>query len=619
MIILENNKPSKFVYDEWYAKYGLQPNATPSEVRYWWEREEEYWNDGRFGLTGAHYFALTQGKVKTAEGLRVRPVWRDIDEQIYGSYYEAQRTNHDLFVTKRREIGLSFIFGGVMPVFTSLRYPGSTSLITSADKPRLKELYKDKLRVMFDSIDPTYRPSVVSTRQEGYLHLGKLNKQTGEVTGLDSKIVTQETVVDPAALEAYRAMFCFIDEALLHPKASSVLKSAQASVKKGFRKMAPIVLGGSASLVSPEGSKLASELWRDSEFLKILTLFIPGTMGIMEAPELDKEGKETGKYLNFCPNGHSDVKAAEEWILRTREMLGQAEDKSYLESFIKQYPLELSEVITVGARGNLPKDVENKVLAREKILLGSSLPIERCTLSKDIDDAIKIHPDPKGRVRILERPIEGHTYIAGNDPIPYNSSNVGDGSSQVLVIKDLTLNRYVAWMKDRDSDPDDIIKEQILLQDLYFGAKNMLEINRGGVTKEKYKQYGRMDLLAGKPTLLGKGYTQGDGSVGFYKTNDGWITTQLNFYLLEYFRKFIDEIYFLEFIEEAKGFLAENTDLLDAIAACELYTAWFAKKQERANSNNGKIVEFKTIKRLVPGPGGRMIVRWDKVPTVKND
>ena len=91
-------KKSKFDYDEWWTKYGLSPNATPKEKDLWWGKELEYWNTGRFGLTGAHYFALTQATVKDARGYKKRPIWRDIDELIYEGYEEAKRTNNDLFI-----------------------------------------------------------------------------------------------------------------------------------------------------------------------------------------------------------------------------------------------------------------------------------------------------------------------------------------------------------------------------------------------------------------------------------------------------------------------------------------------------------------------------------------
>lgn len=601
-------KKAQFEYEEWAAKYGLNPNALKSEKDKWWAKEREYWVEGRFGLTGPHYFALTQGFVKDARGYKKRPVWRDIDNLIYEGYMEARRTNHDLFVTKRREVGLSFIFGGIIPLWIAMTNPGSTSLITSADKKRLEALFKDKTRVVYDEFDDYAKPGIVSTRQEGYLHLGRRDSKTGSISGLDSQIITKETVDTPTAFEAYRAMHIFIDECMLHPKADKVYKSAQASTKSGFVKVAPIVIGGSAGEATSTGQKLAKTLWDNAEALKILTIFLPGNQGIMEAPELDADGKETGKILNFCPNGHSDEKAATEWIMKTRETLDKMEDKSYLNSFIKQYPLDINEVFSVSGQGAFPKIIMEKLDTQERIILASRPPIDRSLLSYNYDGTIEKKPNISSPMYFLEAPQPDHTYIAGIDPIPFNSKNMGDGSKQAIVIKDIDSNRYVAHYAERDSDPELIVKNMILLQEYYNNAVAMIEINRGGVVKQKYKDAGKIHLLAKKPIFLGKGFWKEDDSVGYYK-ND--ITAERgNSYIIDYLNTYTDDIWFLDLITDLKNYLIENTDLADAMVACEIMHKNIVKKSEK-----NKPQELATTKEIpmLEFRNGRYVRVWKKV------
>jgi hypothetical protein len=601
-------KKSKFVYDDWWAEYGLKPNATPKEKDLWWGKELEYWNTGRFGLTGAHYFALTQATVKDARGYKKRPIWRDIDELIYEGYEEAKRSNSDLFITKRREVGLSLIFGGIIPVWIALTKPGSTTLITSADKQRLEELFKNKTRIVFDHLDDYIRPGVISTRQQGYLHLGQKNQTTGSISGLDSQIVTKETVDTPSAFEAYRAAHIFIDESMLHPKADQVYKSAQASVKSGFVKIAPIIIGGSAGESTSVGQKLAMNLWNNAENLNILTLFLPGNKGIMEAPELDENGKETGKILDFCPNGWSDEKGATEWIMKTREKLDKIEDKSFLNSFIKQYPLDIQEVFSFSAEGNLPKHIIDKLNTQERIILSSRPAIDTSVLYRDVDGIIQRRPDTKSKMHFLHSPIPGHTYIAGIDPIPFISKNMGDGSKQGIVIKDIDTNRYVAIYAERDSDPDHIVDNMILLQEYYNDAVAMIEVNRGGVVLDKYKVLHKNHLLAKKPIFLGKGFVKADESFGYYKNDH--TSERGNTYLIDYLNKYSSEIWFLELIEEAKNYLVENTDLIDAVVAAEILhknmTEKF-KKQEKKYTPTEKEIPMLEYRN------GRYEKVWKKV------
>jgi hypothetical protein len=600
-------KKPKFVYDEWFSKYGLSPLASMKEKDIWWAQERVFWIEGRFGLTGPHYFALTQGWVKDARGFKKRPLWRDIDELIYEGYMEARRTNHDLFVTKRREVGLSFIFGGIIPMWIAMTNPGSTSLITSADKKRLEALFKDKTRVVYDEFEEYARPGIVSTRQEGYLHLGRRDAKTGSVTGLDSQIITKETVETPTAFEAYRAMHIFIDECMLHPKADKVYKSAQASTKSGFVKVAPIVIGGSAGEATSIGQKLAKTLWDNAEALKILTIFLPGYQGIMEAPELDENGKETGKILNFCPNGYSDEKAATDWIMQTRGVLDSMEDKSYLNSFIKQYPLDIQEVFSVSGQGAFPRSIMDKLDTQERMILASRPPIDRSVLHRNYDGTIIKRPVNNSPMYFLEDPQEGHTYIAGIDPIPFNSKNMGDGSKQAIAIKDIDTNRYVAYYAERDTDPDAIVNNMILLQEYYNNAIAMIEINRGGVVKQKYKDSGKLNLLAKKPIFLGKGFWKDDDSIGYYK-ND--VTAERgNSYMIDYLNSYSNDIWFIEIIQELKNYLIENTDVVDAMVACEILHKNIIRKFEvkKPQALTTKEIPFLELR------GGRYVRVWKTV------
>ena len=107
----------------------------------------------------------------------------------------------------------------------------------------------------------------------------------------------------------------------------------------------------------------------------------------------------------------------------------------------------------------------------------------------------------------------------------------------------------------------------------------MIEIDRGGVTKEKYKQLGKSNLLAKKPIFLGKGFWKDDDSVGYYK-ND--ITAERgNSYLIDYLNGYCQDIWFLDLIMELKNYLIENTDIADGMVACEIMHKNIIKRFEK--------------------------------------
>jgi hypothetical protein len=226
---------------------------------------------------------------------------------------------------------------------------------------------------------------------------------------------------------------------------------------------------------------------------------------------------------------------------------------------------------------------------------------------RDYSGEIIKKADASSRIVFLENPHPDHTYIGGIDPIPFNSKNMGDGSNQAIVIKDIDTNRYVAYYTERDSDPDQIVSNMILMQEYYNNAVAMIEINRGGVVKQKYKDAGKIHLLAKKPIFLGKGFWKDDDSVGYYK-ND--ITAERgNSYLIDYLKVYTEDIWFLEMIQELKNYIVDNTDIVDAMVACEIMHKNIVKKFEKKAPQEQVIKEVP----MLEFQGGRYVRVWKQV------
>ena len=189
------------------------------------------------------------------------------------------------------------------------------------------------------------------------------------------------------------------------------------------------------------------------------------------------------------------------------------------------------------------------------------------------DGHIKANPNPKkGKFTILSHPEPKIEYISGTDPIPFSSDElVGSHLSEYcIVIKDRTHQTYVAYYAERSLNADAVIDSCILLQDYYFAAKTNLEMNHGGVAREKYKEKNRLNLLAPRATVLGA-YSVKKSSYGWFK--DARSTETANELFIKYLYKYTNTIWFRRMITELEVFLSENTDLLDAVLSCEMYDA----------------------------------------------
>ena len=113
--------------------------------------------------------------------------------------------------------------------------------------------------------------------------------------------------------------------------------------------------------------------------------------------------------------------------------------------------------------------------------------------------------------------------------------------------------------------------------------------------------------MAKKPIFLGKGFWKDDDSIGYYK-ND--VTAERgNSYLLDYVKTYCDDIWFIEMVQELKSYLIENTDLADAMVACEIMHKNMVKKTEKKQPER---LETKEIPML-EFQNGRYVRVWKKV------
>lgn len=392
MTIIDNISTKK-------PKFTTKPRPEHFKSRYeedaYWDEEKRRWIEGYKGLTGRHYCYITQGTLKPIEGNRIQPYWRDGDDDVFTEDDQARKFHEDTLIVKRREFGLTSIFGGFEPIYNSLISSGSISVITSADRQRVKNLFSDKILIMYEGLAAAIQPKRLYERVDGFLHFGEKNAK-GDIVGVDSQIICLETAKDDKAaksVEGSRAMYIFLDELFLHPRATTVRNSAQANMTKGFAKKGHLVMGGSCGFTdvkdtnnAKKGAVMGEQMWRDAQAKSIHTLFIPGWKCISEAPEYDKDGNPTGKILNFCINGYSNEKAATEWILRKRDKLEKASDKSEYINFIKQYPLTIEEVFEINRGGILPKEVYDMLAISQKEVNEGKNVVVQCDLYEAMEE-----------------------------------------------------------------------------------------------------------------------------------------------------------------------------------------------------------------------------------------
>lgn len=613
-------RPPKFQYSQYENEY-KQWNRGESA---WYAEQKRRWKHGHAGLSGIHYFYLTQMKIKDAEGNLIRPIWRDVDETILDKFLECYANETDLYVFKRREIGLSSIFGGLIPLWISIMYPGSTSLMTSADLTRVSDLIANKFYAQWGSLDDWCRSKKVTYEKSKGIKLAELDED-GQETGNVADIVCRQTSQDKkdvTNLEGARAKYAFLDELFLHPYPEEVRSSVESCLMSGMGRTGIMVAGGSAGSISRVGIKEINKIIEGARSGMTAVLFLSGAMGITSATIRDEHGKKIG-VEDFCINGWSDVARAEAYINWQREVYDAGSDKGKLKSFMKRYPLTLDEVLTPDDVGVIPKDVADRIPEQELELKNNPRNLRRIAISNNGMGSLSFVNDPKGFWLISEPPVKGMTYEMGTDCIPMlmkkdEMTMDPEGTERSMhcsAIKCIETNSYVAILLLRTSDEKLIYEQTMNGQLLYGGCLNMFERNRGDVLYLEYKNAGTLAMLAFQPVWIGaKGYKK-NTTRGIYK--DGQNTEKIYNAGFSYFREYMQNVDFPIILEQLRSFGLENADVIDAIFMCEVLS------RGRAVSDGKRAIAVmkmkpKKVAYTTTDEFGRRVTRYKEVMSEKD-
>lgn len=613
-------RPPKFQYSQYENEYKQWKKGESA----WYDEQKRRWKEGHAGLSGIHYLYLTQMKIKDAEGNLIRPMWRDVDELILDRFLECYDNETDLYVFKRREIGLSSIFGGLIPLWISIMFPGSTSLMTSADLTRVSDLLANKFYAQWGSLDDWCRSKKVTYEKTKGIKLAERDED-GQETGNVADIVCRQTSQDKkdvTNLEGARAKYAFLDELFLHPYPEEVRSSVESCLMSGMGRTGIMVAGGSAGSVSRVGLKQINKIIESARTGMTSVLFISGAMGITSATIRDEKGKKIGTE-DFCINGWSDVARAEAYINWQREVYEAGGDTGNLKSFIKRYPLTLDEVLTPDDTGVIPKDVADLIPDQELELKNNPRNLRRISITDNGMGSISFVNDPKGYTTISEPPVKGMTYEMGTDCIPMLMDkkemtldpDATEHSMHCSTVKCVETNSYVAILLLRTSDEKLIYQETMKLQLLYNGCLNMFERNRGDVLYLEYKNAGTLAMLAFQPVWIGsKGYKK-NTMRGVYK--DGNNTEKIYNAGFSYFRENMQNVDFPIILEQLRSFGLENADVIDAIFMCEVLS------RGRAVSDGKRAMAVMKIKPrkvayTTTDEFGRRVTRYREVMSEKD-
>ena len=562
-------------------------------------QEVERWVEGYNGLTGMHYFYLSQCKIqKGTSGDVIRPKYRDVDDWIFQEIEDCVKKELTLGVLKRREIGLTSIGAGCLPMYFIMTNPGCKIGLTSCDNDRVAAMFTDKTAIVYDSMSGLFRPKEKrrnQTKTSSYLAIDiPIINEEREKEVRTSIINCTETTVNPKSFSGNRLRYAFFDEFPLHPKREDLLGSSEACFREGHEKTGFLLWGGTVENGIPADSLSALQnIYKDQVNLSTRIFVVEGWMGMF----MDEAG-------------HSDKEKGLEYIEKELEKRAKAESKRAYLDFRANYPRNINDIFDAGARSVLSEDVMQNLSLR-KIYLRENPPLVRRFDLYERDNGMveAVENQLSGTWEILELPEPTHTYIAGNDPIPYNNEEKmqeKDRSKDCVVIKDLNTQSYIAKMIVRSHDNEYVNRQKMLGLRYYNNAKMNVERNAGAVTIKDIKRMGGADLLAREPKVL---RSKSAKTIEIGWTRQGHTQNIAYGCYVEYLKQHHDKIYFMSIIESAETFLLkDNDDELDAMLSCELL--------QRDISDRQRIVYGKKVVKKIPYrtiENGKAVIKFQEI------
>lgn len=557
-----------------YTRKPVPSFRTDYERDKYYENKKKIWTDGAHGLTGMHIYYLDEIYLfNRVTGETYYPICRDIDVLIFHKIEELRKDFKWLYITKGRGIGLSTIMFSIPHYFFRM-YPGSKCVATTGkDKKTLGHLFSNYFMHGYNHMDELIKPKFINkneTSAESYLRMMvKAKGKNGEIEFRQSEFICKETSdgpKSPTAFSGYGAIYGGFDEVPLHPRREDLLKSAkEIFIDPLTKEIKGFLLGGGTI----EDSLTAEDIIKLQKFidgcqaLNFHHAFIPATWG------------------NCMTNGWSDIKLAEEKIMRKREELEKMEDKTYLKAEIKNNPLTLDEIFEMGASGKFEEDIIQKVRQTIKVVnseIKSGLLTEKPYTLVDMGGQIIASPTKESPIIILEPPQSGVSYEAGNDGTgTTKQGGVEIGSDVGLIIvkrfdpNDGNLPSYtpVAWYAERPkSFEDSYIKMTNVLK--YYNQYGLLKLTlQSNQANEHFGAHlikqGLEKIIRMRFDLSGKG-NENKNKMGIFVTEDviEWQYRQANVVLRKYAHLFKCK----RLLEEILLPYDTNTDILDSWLMC---------------------------------------------------
>ena len=275
--------------------------------------------------------------------------------------------------------------------------------------------------------------------------------------------------------------------------------------------------------------------------------------------------------------GVENEKAAIEKLTEERDNIQKSGDNDAYNLHVQNYPLTVEEAFLNTKSSRFDISLLNAQRSRILSSIDFRSQIQRGYLDWELGNdefAVKWRPHPDGPYRILAHPMTEFRFldIGGVDSYDQDTAGASDSLGSAIIYRrfantDVPSDYVIAEYTDRPPKKEDFW-DGVLKLAVYYNAKMLVEYTKIGIL-DYFKRMNALKYLKEKPESAHNPGTKTRNRYGVHMNKQ--VKSLLEDLIDDYIRENVEDIWFMDLIDELAVYGRQNTDRAMAFGLCLIH------------------------------------------------
>lgn len=550
------------------------PDLNPDSVAYqeYWAQEQDrcingFKPKGMPKISGKYYFYLNYYMILGNDGTSgnrknlIHPWYRTMDNEYFDTFERCKEENKGMIVIKARDKGFSYMNSGM--VAHEYTFFPFNDVGVAAGLQATADAFFDKTKKGLNGIHPNFKHSVLKDTSDimrsGYKQKNRDGKW--QVGGYQSTVICR-TMDNPEVFKGERLSLMIFEEAGEFKRLKNAYMSSKACFMDGDIQFGVPVIGGTGGDIS-KSSKDFMDMYYSHTAYNLEPMFIPASKA----------------YYGFfdIESGAEDEKGANEKLIKDRDVIQKSGDNEAYNLHIQNYPLTVEEAFlnTHSARF----DIALLNAQRSRILSSKDnrSQIQSGYLDWQLGEEepkVTWRPHPTGPYKILAHPEPDfkNLDIGGIDSYDQDQAGASDSLGSAIIYRrfantnmpsDYVVAEYTERPKKKEDFWDGCLKLAV-----YYNSKMLVEYTKIGIL-DYFKRMNALKYLKEKPESAHNPGTKTRNRYGVHMNKQ--VKALLEDLIDDHLREHIQDMWFIDLIDELANYGLQNTDRAMAFGLCLIH------------------------------------------------